>query len=346
MTSMTNIEQPTPEPTVVLKSPEPEHSTPIVVLYRGGTEDEPTNPYMKAIADGLKQRGLNVIDRPIPPDVFRSKVAGFNRDFANKEETRNPDFQNKSGVFKDMMEAVGEIPEGSLIVSDYTVGATAKFLSPDTISAYAPLKEIRHDVNTIEGTELMVKPLIEAIRSGGKVPTMFLWRIGDHGISPTPEEDEAEKNSPTENKIYAQRLAHKRGASNYIHVMNALNVPIITEKEFEIGGDIDYPDVAGDISETLDKLSIPMNNAVLLLDHHATYMSRDQVRHSQLDKIEVAMVCSCCIGMSADSLMPQAEKDKHFKPYPIQPVENFMDPVIDILVSQIQERQAIRQAAK
>ena len=71
---------------------------------------------MKAIADGLKQRGLNVIDRPIPPDVFRSKVAGFNRDFANKEETRNPDFQNKSGVFKDMMEAVGEIPEGTAVV--------------------------------------------------------------------------------------------------------------------------------------------------------------------------------------------------------------------------------------
>ena len=51
-------EIPGPKPTDVVTSPEPEHSSPIVVLYRGSAEEgKPTNPFMKAVADGLKQRG-------------------------------------------------------------------------------------------------------------------------------------------------------------------------------------------------------------------------------------------------------------------------------------------------
>ncbi len=346
--------------------PEVDRSTPVVVLYRGGKEGQPTNPFMAAVVEGLRARGLNVLDRPIDPEVVETQIIPFGTALYAKEKAQGVTDPKKLLELKEGYEdwedpaleeatraAIGEVAEGSIIITDNTLETIGWFLDEQSIQAYEVLGEAGGKMESIEDIKKRVEPVVEAIRAGGKTPVILPYELGQHlSLSLSDEERQQLEQSIIEHysddkSQFALSTSGRPEGKQYIEaIRTTLGVPVIKD-EFLVGKNGGRIEVIGTIFEELQSKNIPPENAVVLVDHHETYLDEGQVKKTGLDQVDEALICTCCIGLNGykGDYIKNAEA-KGFRFYPMAGRgSNLMEPVIDRLVSQIQEREAAKEAA-
>ena len=357
---MTETFNPTPEQVV---RTEVEHRTPIVVLYRGSNQEgKPTNPFMSAVAQGLAQRGLSVIDRPIDPEVVdgagdlmkKVQCAEWAKEILNNPDEfekwlkRNSYKENDDWMSKlrkqygdwddptlkpDVMAKFGNIDEGSIVLTDFTLQDVGRFLDKDSFSPY-------YELSGLEGKT----SVIEAIRKDGKQPVILPASLNDHT---SYEFSEDEKDALFDKNREFRRLSYSDENDNITYALKLkeeLNVPVLLVSMSHNWGTSLKIENGDDIPGALQHDSIDPEKTVLLVDHHLYNLSTEQIHDYGLDKVEITPICPCCTVFE-ETYVSQLEK-LGFRMYPIKDrlagQKDSLKPILDSLVSQIQQREATK----
>lgn len=323
-------------------NPEPDHQTPVVVVYRGRSEGQSTNPFMEAVATGLANRGLNVINRPIDQEVYQSEIKPALDVFGHL-------LIEDDALKARSLAAIGNLPEGCLVITDRTLEAVAKLQNNPSVSAYEAIYKSNEEVvfPSIGAVRKYVGPIVEAIRQQGKIPVVIGNHIGDHAeiyakSFPVDEEEEMEQGLRDHYYEYSRDFiseyheAKKHGARYCEALRLAFDLPIVLE-----GFKIYERFVKGSIPQVLAAKKIPLDKAVLLIDHHVVkYTSEELGKKAGLDQVELTLICDCCVSLGRDrDDMMDWNSSKGFKFFPTVPAESRMDSILDNLVSQIKEKE-------
>jgi len=133
-------------------TPEKESPIKVTFVYRG------TNPYMRALAKGMREAGANVSVTEVPVDT-------------DEKILKDPD--KLGGI-------VGDI-EGHVVTDDTLSTTVNEILDQHTLNAY----KLRHksEVRTVEDVQDKLGPIIEEIRDQERVPVVLGFKINNHNAN-------------------------------------------------------------------------------------------------------------------------------------------------------------------
>ncbi len=331
-------------------NPEPEHNTLVTVLYRGGSEDQPTNPFMRAIAQGLRERGFAVNERAVDPQAYEAVDKIYDELFGVPVTERDSERDDK--LRQQVVELVGgEIESNAMVIVDESFNIDqvlrARLANEDqVIQAYRILGDII-DLSSLEGIHDTIGPIIKTIREDEREPVIFTAHLGDHlrnnkfVLSEEDLQRSRQKNPIIDWYPFNDSLAYALG------INLALDVPIIQTHTLR---DRTLAIKEGTIQEALQAQNIKPNRAVLLVDHHLYYQSKEAVKALGLDRVEITRICPCCLGFQGDTSFSynQQLEALGFRIYPISnrgldSQEDLMGSFLDKAVSRI--RKEVKQEA-
>jgi hypothetical protein len=252
---------------------------------------------------------------------------------------------------------VGDIAEGSILVTDLTLRQVGQILDENSIPAYGVLEDRSgfHTEQTLDEVKTNYGPIVEAIRASGKEPVINPYQFGIHGgFIPNPEEKQSldqyilehyGENPYSDTKVavsigngnYGDDEAIQRGMYLIEAVRKTFGVHVILEGFITGKGfssDIAY---GGNLVDALVKMGKTPEKTVVIEDHHASYDTRNHFDEAGFDKVEIALGCPCCRDLGSASYYVGRDGLKFF---PLPPRGDNMGVVLDKLVSQIQERAA------
>lgn len=288
-----------------------------------------------------------MIDRPIEPAVFEAEI--------------NPYFstQNDPRLEERARAAIGQIANGSILITDITLSKMGNLLDRNSLSAYKNLWE--SDYNSDED----LRTAIEAIRNDGRQPVTLSAAIGDHFDHFKVSPEEIDKMIQLQNRYYSD-IDIERGWGYVLAIKDKFDVPFILsggsyheidhlivgyaigDRYEEVNCQIprkDYIKIVG----VLQAMGVNPEKAVLLVDHHLYNLSPEQIQEWELDQVDITPICSCCIGMGRERNADQYKSRLERLGYHLYPINNRlaeeaadgskgkMELVIDNLVSQIQD---------
>jgi hypothetical protein len=323
-------------------NPEPEHQTPVTILYRG------ENPFMRTVATSLKQKGLNVIDRSVADEKYKELIEDATYKVVYSEQAKlEPDFQL---LGEKVRESIGDLPTDGLVVTDFTLHEFLyNFgLSRDPIEAYKYLGEA---ARTIEGVKEDLEPIVEALRRVGKTPVISVAKLSDHMSSfrlSKVEQQILERKFDDVNKNEWNKAHHYALAASL-----TLGVPVILGHEFNFEWSNGRNLILGNVVEALVKKGLDPKQVVLLVDHHLDNLRSSEVKTAGLDQVELALICRCCIDFGEKSseykqninIMESAGIKFHqfTERYSTELQSTRMDRAVNNLYAEIQKRQAEKQ---
>lgn len=346
-------------------------STPIVVLYRGGVEGQPTNPFMSAVASGLKNRGLNIVDHPISPEAVEgNNVWHYNYALLGKAsltDSNDPEEiqkqKNRYGDWDDLLikekakAVIGDIPKGAIVITDHTFGEgnAGKILREEygvreIIGAYRSLDEEKTEMVGIDGVRNLIGPIVDAIRADGKKPVVLNACLDDHLRSfelSTTDLKSLQAQNPEISANYFNPKGNY-GLKYALSIKKALDVPIIpliVDEGYvsEVGIDYNRSWFIDSFIADLESIGVDPKEAVMLADHHLYYLRPEEIKQAGLDRVEILRICPCCVGIQESNNPEYADKMRqlglNLYPVPASASSNTIEKVLNNLSSKIQEAQ-------
>jgi hypothetical protein len=247
-------------------------------IFRG---ENRSNPFMSILAEGLSSR-MKVILTEIEPQRYEKAMltevsdyrasewgASYSDSYLYGKDPEN--IEKKARVARLLL---GEEPISGLVVVDNTMRNLVNAILPSgqtAIEAYQTLG----DTETEEDIFELVNPLISELRNQGRKIAILNMNLRDHSYR-----------------------------DDYGNVISTLfNVPLIDVKEGKgVSVDNKYflQGVEGDVLNSLSEKGLEPEQVVLLADHHLRYLPSETVEALGLNKVELALVCPCCINFSMD----------------------------------------------
>lgn len=329
MTDMTSVEQPTPKPTDVVKSPEPEHSTLVVTfVYRGA------NPFMRFLVDGITSSGF-IVDKREISDTDKSRF--WKVLYSEKKEDKD-----------EATDLIGGKIKPGVIVTDNTLHLSPRSSAADGlfydsgenegINAYDVLESsLQWRENGIQGIADTYQPIFDEIKAKGKNPVVLEYLLDNHlpygfsHVRPISEElredvSAFQREIGTKKSYFIWTKNYKGETKECIDVGRLyadifrvrLGIPIIDSRDATM------------IVADLKSQSISPESAVLLYDHHVTKYGISDL------PVENFPICPCCIGR-ADQL--------HGKHFPLDYRNNY-DQVLDQLKQEIRKKEELLEEKK
>jgi hypothetical protein len=174
------------------------------------------------------------------------------------------------------------------VVTDTTLHkAVSAIAGEEVFNAY---KLMEWDIQSVEDLAAKYQPLVEEVRSAGKTPIVLEHHIGDHS-----------------DHIFGKqvsKLAKELGKPN-IRSSGELSIAIfedrlgvakVSEKDFTI----DYRHGRTNLIDALNKMGVQPKDAVVLVDHHVSYLREKEIVRAGFDQVQFVPICSCCIGETGE----------------------------------------------
>jgi hypothetical protein len=298
----------------------------LIVVYRG------ENPYMMELAKRLREAGFYVDERMISMESHKKFEEVVLRE-DDDEKIRNT-----------AKEILGEVPEDALIISDITTHYLVESAAPsnEILDAYSFL--IKEKFNSLEDVIEYFKPIVDELRSKGKIPVLIQDRLLDHmeseisrlfeslnpniideleektreyGLYPYESIDEA-RNWIWEGGLWKEEWREELAKTVKLEALlstiikEKLGIPIISQDELRW-----YKGkVIGNILQILEKHGLNKDKVVLLVDHHIYILEGENLEKSGFLEVMIAPICPCCIVKRTYAFRL---KEKGFKVFPLEP---------------------------
>jgi hypothetical protein len=305
----------------------------VTLVYRGA------NPFMRSLANGLRQKGMLIDQREISPEDYhrfdeeRTKLWKIENPF----EYRTEEYQKFNAERADKLIRLQEGHLGTLsgiVVADGTMRGK---LACEHILAYHAIEE--EQISTYEDVVKKIGPVIDQLRHNKRYPVVLRNFLGEHyecgklgnsqEISEKVKDELRGKEAPMRN--------YKQNFSFTYALKSAFNLPVI---DLDSYCDSPYTKKVKNFAEVIRSFGIDSESAVILTDHHIYNMNyprgKEDYLKSGVADLDIVPICHCCIG--GDSEVQGALEDAGFKVYPLQYEGPKIAPVVEKLAEMIEQK--------
>lgn len=317
------------------------------------------NPFMGALANLLRKRGMEVMVRQLPIEEIDTLVGKIqrHRSYDWTDELKFTESVQLDELKSDLERLIGRGIRGVAVTDRGHWTGIAKYfkLLDEPINAYESLWNPDNAFGEQPFTKYLnsVGFLAQEIESSGKTPVVIQAHLEDHFGSSfqTPDDPNFEEFTK---KIRAQSVDPADNSdlvdfeeADFEEINPDLDIALTLKyyhpsiviapikkngyqgREVVMGDDPEYP-----------KIEKP----VFLVDHHFTYKSSAEYQENGVDLLsespEIALVCPCCINNDKNfkgDYMDLA-KEKGYQLFPYTPGVNNIDQIAESLAQSIKER--------